>query len=197
MRVWIATPSLTGTVTCEFAHSLAQTLMLLNTPEVGIRAEWHSLAHSNLLHFARHRMAVEFMASSATDLVFVDDDIQWNAAELAELLLNHDREVIGGICPRSDGTVNYAPAERIENGLIECRWIGTGIMRIKREAFERIGQPYFAAPYAGGTEMVGEDAWFCHRIRESGGAVWAMPMTVSHRGYSISKEQQWPAQICK
>lgn len=185
MKIRIATPSLTGQVTTGFAHSMAETMVMLNMAEIEV--QWKILSGCNFLHFARDKMAREFMASDATDLLFIDDDMEWNALDILTMLRDWNEEVIGGICPRAENAWNTRLTGYEKNGLFECDYIGTGIMRIARSAFERLGNiRYFDTEYID-DKMVGEDAWFCNNIRQRGGNIWAMPITVTHRSITLNR----------
>lgn len=185
MKVWIATPSLTGTVTCEFANSLAETMVACSLS--GIDASWHVLAHANLLHFARDQMAREFMASDSTDLLFIDDDMQWDAIELLQML-DRPEPVVGALVPTQRGW-NAGFNGRRKQELKGCAYLGTGIMRIKRSVLELIGRPYFDARYED-DRRIGEDAWFCREVQRHGGEIWAMQLSVSHRGLGVKSNSR-------
>lgn len=189
MRVMICTPSLNSQVTTGFAHSMIETMTMLSMID-GINAQWNTLAGCNFLHFARNKMVLDFLDSNATDLLFIDDDMQWSAEDIVAMLIKHDdKDIIGGICPISECDWNTRLIGDSDGSLFGCYYVGTGIMRIKRSAFDRFnGPPYFDTDYKD-NRMVGEDAWFCRKVRANGGRIWAMPIGVTHRGITLKKDQ--------
>lgn len=197
-HVFIATPSHSGEVCCEHAKSLFETTTacLMN----GIPYS-HAFSIGNaLIHDARNRMVGWFMASPATDLLFIDADIAWDASDAIKLITSpHD--VIGGAYrQKRDDAEMYNVANPVPGatGLIECDYLGTGFLKISRRAIERMtealpetryqdsdGNPIhaiFDTANIDGT-FIGEDALFCRRWRELGGKVFMAPgMTLWHVG---------------
>jgi hypothetical protein len=184
VKVCIATPSLIGSTCVEFTRSLTDTAKALTL--AGIEMQWRTLVFSNFIHAARNELVKEFLASDYTDLVFADDDIGWPAEGLVKMLLRQV-PVVGAICPRrkaGEWNVNLLRADGhlIENdGLLECAYVGTALMCIKREALEQMPRAFDAGYEEAG--FIGEDAWFCRQWRRMGGRVWAEPnITITHSG---------------
>src|SRR5207302_4877147 len=102
--------------------------------------------NSNLAQ-ARNELAARFLASGATDMLFVDDDMGWNHGDVVRLLAS-DKPVIGGVGARKkpfdDTDPNkwcYRPLAGPRNqngGAIEVETVGTGFLKITREPFERM-----------------------------------------------------------
>lgn len=197
-HTYIATPVHSGQVTCEYARSLINTLPVLLANGV---AYTHAFIIGNaLVHDARNRLVAWFMASPATDLMMIDADIGWEPQDALRLILSpHD--VIGGAYPqkREDAEVyNVAGLKHTGTELVECDYIATGFLKIRRRAIEKlIGlhrdtrymDPHgyechglFQAPIEGG-KLTGEDAFFCRQWRAAGGKVFLDPhMTLHHIG---------------
>lgn len=153
-----------------------------------IEVQWHALSFCNFIQCARNEMTREFLESDFTDLMFIDDDMGWDVGGFLKLM-SRDVDVVGAICPRRkdarEWNVNLlhdAQGRRIENdGLLECAYIGTALMRIRRSAVERMARCFDAGYERGG--FIGEDAWFCREFRRTGGRIWAEPdITISHTG---------------
>lgn len=128
-------------------------------------------------------MAREFMTSDYTDLLFADDDMGWDIGGLLKMLA-YDVDVVGAICPKRRDPVDWAVrlTGNEHDGLLECSYIGTALLRIRRKAFEAMPGRYFDAGFEG-DRFIGEDAWFCREYRKHGGKVWAYPgITVTHTG---------------
>jgi hypothetical protein len=182
VKLFIATPTHSGEVCAAYAVSLVSTTALLS-------ARVQILPHSNFIHNARNILAKEFMASDCTDLLFADADMGWDVEGLLRMLPS-DFGVVGAICPRKTEPITWnvnlyrdAGGKPIEHeGLYECGYVGTALMRIKRGVFERLPYPWFNVEYEG-ERLIGEDAWFCRKWREMGNRIWAAPyIHVTHTG---------------
>ncbi len=181
MKLCIATPSHSGTVHVPFTISLVNTVKALTAANVEVR--WQALSFASFIHAARDKMAREFMASDYTDLVFADADTGWTTEGILGLL-THDVDVVGAIYPKRRDPIDWAVKllGNEENGLLECSYIGTALLRIRRKAFETLPGRYFDAMYEG-DRIIGEDVWFCREYRRHGGRVWADPnISVTHTG---------------
>lgn len=174
-------------MTCiQFTRSLVDTAKALTL--AGIEMQWRTLSFCNFIHPARNRLADEFLASDYTDLVFIDDDMGWDIGGFMRLM-SHNVDVVGAICPRKTdprqwnvNLLHRADGSRIEQGgLLECAYVGTGLMRIRRSVIEHMPRCFDAGYESSG--FIGEDAWFCREWRRNGGRIWADPdITISHTG---------------
>lgn len=187
MKLCIATPTHAGTFPTSFTVSLMNTVKAMTA--MGLEVQWRVLSGSSFIHEAREQMAREFLASDYTDLLFIDDDMGWNELELLTMAAS-DVEVVGAICPKKKDETEFvvnllrdASGNRIEYcGLLECAYVGTALLRIKREAFHRFPKRFFNIEHTP-NGMIGEDAWFCREFRKNGGRVWADPrLKVTHTG---------------
>lgn len=169
-----------------FAASIIDTVKALTL--AGVEVQWKVRSFSNFIDFARETMARDFLLSDYTDLVFIDDDIGWDVGGLLKML-TRDVDIVGAICPRRKDTPEWnvnllrdAEGKRIEqDGMLECAYIGTALMRIRRCVIERMKR-CFDAGYEG-AGYIGEDAWFCREWRGMGGRIWAEPdITITHTG---------------
>lgn len=170
-----------------FTISLVNTIKALTASNIEVR--WQALSFASFPHAIREQMAREFMGSDYTDLLFADADMGWDTEGILGLL-GHDVDVVGAICPKRRDPVEWAVSllsdgqgNRIEkDGLLECAYVGTALLRIRRSAFEKMPGRYFDAEFEG-ERLIGEDAWFCREYRRQGGGVWADPkLTVTHTG---------------
>lgn len=196
-HVFIATPTHDGKPCAEYTASLLPTATALLQNGM---AYTHSFVIGNaLVHDARNRLVAQFMASPATDLLFIDADIAWNAEDAVKLVMSpHD--VIGGAYRRKSEDIifNQAGAKPTGTSLIEVDYIGTGFLKISRKAIEKLQTVHadkkymgpageecyglFEAPIEDG-RITGEDALFCRRWRAAGGKVFCDPnMTLHHIG---------------
>ena len=94
---------------------------------------------------ARNKLVQQFLASEATDLIFLDADISWEPWSLTQLL-KHDVGIVAGVYPFKNDIENYPvflKESRVDkDGLINVHYAPTGFMRIKREVFEKFEAHY-------------------------------------------------------
>jgi hypothetical protein len=181
----VCTPCLSGMVSVPFTRSLVETAQALALADISL--QWQALSFCNFIHCARNELVRKFLASDCTDLLFIDDDMGWEVGGVLRML-SQDVDVIGAICPRRkdvrEWNVNLLTQDgkRIEqDGMLECAYIGTALMRIRRSALERMGRCFDAGYEEAG--FIGEDAWFCREFRRMGGRIWADPdITITHTG---------------
>ena len=138
----------------------------------------------------RAYIATQALKNNSDYLLFFDDDMVFPPDTL-ERLLDHQKDVIG-VASNSrmlplkttvqllDGTV---PVE-FPKELLEVKQVGTVIMLIKMEVFEKIDKPYFnTKSHENGFTLMGEDAWFCEKAREKGFKIWCDgTLAVKHIG---------------
>ncbi|CAN5576758.1 hypothetical protein BH10PSE14_BH10PSE14_06690 [soil metagenome] len=143
--VMICTP-IARNPTWEYTASLASTLLFLQ--ERGIRVTFQFVVGSSVVHKARNELVAHFLMSDFTDLLFVDDDMQF-APDAVLRLLGSDKPLIGGVgrmrCqkPNSDPAVwCWRPLRggdgdlvQDEMGAIEVRGFGAAFMLINRRVF--------------------------------------------------------------
>ncbi len=197
-HLFIATPSHSGQVDCEYTKSLIETLPLL--ARNGIAFTHSFIMHNAIIQDARNRLVSWFVASEATDLLFIDADISWEPAAALRLAISpHD--VIGGAYrqKREDAEMyNVAGMKPSAQRLIECDYLGTGFLKISRRAIEKLTAAHQDTKYQDddgrdcyglfdvqieGGRIIGEDALFCQRWRATGGKVFLDPdMTLYHVG---------------
>ena len=197
-HLFIATPSHSGQVCCEYTKSLILTLPAL--AQNGIVFTHSFLMNNAIIQDARNRMVADFMASGATDLLFIDADISWEPEDAIRLALSpHD--VIGGAYrqKREDAEMyNIGGMKPGGQRLIEVDYLGTGFLKISRRAIEKLTKIHqdtkyqnrdgsdcyglFDVEIANG-RITGEDALFCRRWNAAGGKVFLDPnMTLWHIG---------------
>lgn len=130
----------------EYTASLASTLLFL--AEQGVRVTFQFVVGSSVVHKARNELVAHFLMSDFTDLLFVDDDMQFEPNAVLRLL-GSDKPLIGGVgrmrCPRpnSDPAVwCWRPLRgpggdliQDEMGAVEVRGFGAAFMLINRRVF--------------------------------------------------------------
>jgi hypothetical protein len=206
----IATPCLDGNVAAHYAGALVRTTALLR--ERGIRCEIEFEIGNSLVADARNKLVAKFLASEATDLVFIDADLSWQADDLARLVA-HPHPVVAGVYQRKsrakiDFAVKFGPAITMDaGGLMEVERVGTGFLRLRRDCLlaliaanpglklknpSRPGDAGFYALFDTTIvdgQFVGEDFSFCDRWRALGGKVLVDPsISLAHHGAAVYDE---------
>lgn len=149
---------------------------------------------------ARNWLVNTFLRTKATDMIFIDTDLAFDTDAIYRLM-RCDKGVVGGVYPFRSEDQNGFPVSPIldenqkpvhENGLVECQFIPTGLMRINRSVFEalkpehqmftddsgetkyfRTGQVFI---HEGDTRWWGEDNYFCEICRRCGIKIYCDPM---------------------
>jgi hypothetical protein len=160
-RVMIAVPSYTGQLSTEFVLSLVENLVDLAA--AGILWHFHTCTGNCLVHLARNGLAMDFLQSEATHLLFWDDDVGAQP-DAARRLLEADRDIVAGCYPAKlpSEAVNhrtwqvYLPdgAAPDAAGLIEADGLQTGFMLIARRVIE------------GMVEQLPERRYYDHQSRQ-------------------------------
>lgn len=118
-------------------------------------------------------------------LFCIDSDINLNNPEILEILLNHDKDIVGGVYRQRNldkiipevffstpnGGCRNATIEEINicNGLIPVDSIGFGCVLIKKEVLEKIPYPHFYYQHSiDFKDTVSEDVYFCRKARFHG-----------------------------
>lgn len=206
-HVCIGMPSYTGRVDVGTFASFLKELPLLG--EAGIKTSFADQRGNSMIAHARDMIVAQFMASEATDLVFVDDDITWEPGALLKLL-RYPVDFVAGIYPMRADPIGFncrfltdRPELRGDPEhptLLEVDAVPAGFMRVTRRVVEQMVLKYpekrFAdrnAPKGYGWALFdnihegdlyfGEDYSFCQRWRRIGGRIFVDPeLTLSHIG---------------
>lgn len=200
-HVYIATPTHDGKLFAEYTQSLARTVALLLQSGVAYTIDF--IMGNAIVQDARNRLVANFMASEATDLMFIDSDIAW-PPEAVLALLESPHEVVGGAYRQKhdEGRMFNASVLKVTpSGLVECDFLGAGFLRVKRRAIDKMCQHYADKRYGDDKgnpvfglfdvliqdgKIVGEDAVFCRRWRDMGGKIFMAPnLMLGHVGRKI------------
>lgn len=206
--IMIATP--VARAPCyQYTVALVDTCLLLE--RAGIRHCLQLVIGSSNLPRARNELCARFLASSCTDLLFVDDDMEWRANDVVRLLAS-DKPIAGAVGRKRVDKPNTDPnvwcgepalgddnrLEQDDMGFVRFKKVGTGFLKIAREAFEQIiaahpewkgnghdGMPdavranyYRFFRFADDESETGEDFTFCAAWRALGGEIWIDPDAV-------------------
>jgi hypothetical protein len=140
--VTIGTPAYGGNVTSGYATSLAASVSLFQSHGIDLQAI--VLTNHSVIQMARNRVFREFLKTDSEMLVWIDSDIQWNPLDLLKLCL-HDEDVVGGTYRKKNPATTEFTVQLIrgnldpdDRGLLEIDRIGTGFLRVTREALEKL-----------------------------------------------------------
>ena len=205
MEVLFGTPSYDKQVCVDYLQSMVTTSILLTAQKVHMHLNIH--AGNCFIDRARNAIVHYFLnETEATDLIFVDADIGWDATAIGRVL-SHEAEIVAGLVPKreADHTPKYhqnALTGVMQNGLFQAIEAPTAFMRIKRSAFAKLDAAYPELhdkskyvdwdhpPYfqTGGNVFQGEDINFCRKWVAMGEFVWIdSDINFTHRGTSTWK----------
>jgi hypothetical protein len=176
-----------------YVQAIQATRMALE--DAGIQTAYLLLTGNCHVDDARNSVVAEFLASDATEMVFIDADVQWLPDGLVRLC-SHDVDFVGAVYPYRDigrrtemPCRNLPGAEIDQSGLLEMDGLPTGFMLLSRTVLETLakdaqqftgrdpGLPMpllFERATVDGKRMSG-DLVFCHKWRQTGGQIWADP----------------------
>jgi len=204
--VMLASPCHNGLVDAYHASSLSETCKIGIMNNINVVAIY--LAFDSLVQRARNdifKMAVE---ANVDDLVFIDTDQDWDPNDFFKLL-SHDLPVVGvPVRKKSDNeqynvkilsTVDQLSID--ENMLLEVASVGTGMLRIRKDALQAIWESAESEEYTedhkpGTSRMIfdvkiidkklySEDTIFCKRWTDLGHKVFVdTSINVCHAGYN-------------
>ena len=167
----------------------------------GIEATVSAQMGDCYLDQTRNHIVKSFLASDATDLIFVDNDLSFEGDAMLKLMLK-PCQVIGAAYPyRSQDKEGFPIAAHVhenrqfagnkELGIIDCKFVPTGLMRINRSVFETLQKNYpdhvddkgellffrtgLMFEKEGDKRWFGEDVYFCEIVKRSGIVCWCDP----------------------
>ena len=205
---FLATTSGSGEQSGNYTMALADSFNLLG--EKGITVDYWLHCKDCHVDDARNFMVRQFMMSQAPLLVFIDDDVGWDAENLVRLVTFKDADIVAGVYPLKQDKEDYpvrildvaAPLQAREDGLLEVAGAPTGFMGIRRHVLEAMcnkrrfleyqsnGFPddepkhpvVFERTVVAGARWSG-DLNFCREARDLGFKVWVDPeMNFTHEG---------------
>lgn len=188
-----------GGVEPEFLASLLAGVLVCR--EVGIEVEADIVSNCSLIAKARNEIAARFLSGGRDCLLFLDADLHFKAEDMVRLI-QRPEAVIGSAYVKKDhsGIFVCNPVRPYveQDGAWEVEGIGTGFLRIKREALEGMDVPtygpeqtraFFNCGIVDG-EYMGEDYAFCREYRRQGGRVWMLPAEIGHVGKHTYRGKQ-------
>ena len=127
----------------QYTTSLASTLLFLS--EQGVRCSFQFVVGSSVISKARNELCAHFLMGDFTDLLFIDDDMQWSPNSVLRLLASRQL-LVGGVGRMRVQKPNTDPAvwcwrplhggdgalRQDDMGAIECLGFGAAFMLINR-----------------------------------------------------------------
>lgn len=157
----------------QFTSSLISTVLFLS--KLGINCTFQFVVGSSVVSRARNELVAHFLTSDCTDLLFIDDDMEWSPNSVLRLLAS-DKALIGGVGrmrvqkPNSDPAVwcwRHLPSEdgslnQDDMGAIEVRGFGAAFMLINRSVFFEMAEahPEWKRPGAADWSIEVRDNYF-------------------------------------
>jgi hypothetical protein len=166
--------------------------------QLGVDWTLETMVNESLISRARNTLTAKFLhQKESSHLFFVDADIGWEPWHLL-VLLNHDKDMIGGLYPMKTMPIKWVVngfegAEEGPDGLQEVSKAGTGFLLTKRNALEKMRQHPAVKPYKNdiGLDPIydqylatywdtavrqnryySEDWTACENWRDLGGRIW-------------------------
>jgi len=102
----------------------------------------HVVTNDSLVSRARNRVAAEFLASDCDTLLQIDTDIAFDPKDMLKML-QRDLPIVGGMYAlkrvEQRWCMNKLKGKRIKkDGTFQVKYLGTGMLSVKREVFEKM-----------------------------------------------------------
>lgn len=207
-KLFIALPAYDFKVSVKLAVSLVD--LCTKLPSHGVNVQIANICGCSVVSRARNLLADEFLKSDATDLMFIDSDINFNADDVIRLLAwgtDPKKGIVAGIpVARKKNKVYISILDTDDDsqvtmnamGLVRAKRVATAFMLVQRKVFEDLrdahpewkhgqteGDPIYSFFDFKSTPegYIGEDFLFCDRARELGYEVWIDPtIELGHMG---------------
>lgn len=207
--LFVALPAYDFKVSLKLAISLAW--FVQRAGQHGIQVHIGSICGCSVVSRARNLLVQDFLETNATDLLFIDSDINFEPDAIFRLMAwgsDPKKGVVAGVPRvRAEEKVYITDLDVDENreltmnamGLVRAKRVATAFMLVRREVFETLVQEHPEWKYYDKKTnrmlsaifdfkvtpegYVGEDFLFCDRAREHGYEVWIDPtIALGHMG---------------
>ena len=196
MKVLIATPAHDGRLDVWYTTSLVNSVRIAQ--DKGIFLHPVFMSYDALVQRARNDLFRLGVEGGYDDIIWIDADLEWNPMWVMELL-ESDKDVIGGTYrKKTDEAEMYVAKTKnleVENGLIKVDGLGTGFVKLSKNAFMalwEVSTPYQNEGREGRMvcdiqvidgQLCSEDVVLFMKLRDLGFDVWLAPhMTCCHIG---------------
>ena len=194
----IAIPAYDGKLNIKSSFALAT--LAMDIARHGAKLYLTQISGCSLITKARNALVADFLASDATDLLFIDSDIIFKSDDILRLLaLSGNKDITAGAYPRrakdkkffTDIYLDEQNQIEFRDGMLRVDRIGTGFMLIRRHVLEtmkanhpewgyynnvndRTDYALFDFELKNG-EYYGEDYTFCNRAKADGFSIYLDP----------------------
>lgn len=197
-KVLIGTPAHDGSVDVWYCNSLVYSMLAAAQHDIQLVPVY--MAYDSLVQRARNDLVRLALEEDFAALVFIDSDQEWDPTWLVSLLAREEDVVGLPVVKKSDMpafNVKVIPGAFTpqENGLLEVAGVGTGFLKLSRNALQTVWDASEEYTNEGRTcrmvfdvkvidgELVSEDNVFCRKWAAAGGKVYIDPsMTCNHIG---------------
>lgn len=209
-RVFIATPTYTGKVSMIYAAALANTFRMAQSKNIQLELIYTRC--DALVQKTRNYFMASAIKDDVDDIIFIDDDIQWEPEWIFKLL-SYPMDVVSGIYRKkfdhaeeypflpleNEDKEWYPPPVDTQTGLIEVAAVPTGFLRLSKNAMLALwnaSEPYkngqlpeeraiFDVKIIDGIQY-SEDYIMCKKLKSIGFKIWLDPrMPCNHEGPKI------------
>ncbi|MFZ9153053.1 MAG: hypothetical protein ACO205_04690 [Candidatus Fonsibacter ubiquis] len=197
-RVLIATPCLDGRVDAWFVNSLYESTKLGLKNNIMFQPMF--LAYESILPMARNELLNLAYQENYDCMVFIDDDEEWNAEILVEIV-NSPKDVVAvPVVNKGDKKIEYNVFEvnttpDSEDGYLKIGRCGTGFLKLSKKVIKDLWESnpqcffrkrmlkYICEYDVSNDNFYGEDIILCKKIKELGYQIWLNPKhTITHIG---------------
>ena len=169
VSLFIATPAYGSQVYTSYVFSLIKLMELCQSK--GITINYYTVSNESLIPRGRNTACYEYLRTrDYTHMLFLDADIEFEAEDIIKLI-EADKSVIGGSYPkkslqfnhianfinqnkdlhyteeilrafREPTSIYFNKEDACKTGIVECRYVATGILLLKRHVFDDIMSKY-------------------------------------------------------
>lgn len=172
MMLFIATPSATGRPHDEYNTSLQRALVVL--AEHGVEVTLAKYNGQPCISEARNNLVAQFLKSSCSHLLFIDDDMEFHAIDVLRLI-EHQVPLVAGAGPvkslKPTGLARYCcnllpdSLPHPTKPLVEALSVGAAFMLIQRQVFDQLSWHDMVKQYDTGKELTDyQSEFFARRI---------------------------------
>lgn len=188
--VLIGTPSLDGTVSVWYSHSLAKTIHLCRTNDIIVVPLF--ICNESIIHMARNELIKFAYEGDYDSLVFIDGDQSWDPNYFLKLVQSEKNAIALPVCLKQDTPkFNFRTFSNLKDVIIDDKTgeftipqVGTGFFKLSSKLIKDLWHSSETIQFRDqklkfifdfsidNMEYVGEDYTLCKKIRELGYNVW-------------------------